>query len=84
MVAAMKQGSVIVDLASETGGNCEATRPGELYVHNGVTIIGSQVTSFRSEPRFNLLSQAIRIFLHACPLNLQPSFQTMSLSSYYR
>ncbi|KAF8892517.1 NAD(P) transhydrogenase beta subunit-domain-containing protein [Infundibulicybe gibba] len=40
MVAAMKQGSVVVDLAAETGGNCEATRPGELYVHNGVTIIG--------------------------------------------
>ncbi|KAH8107012.1 PNTB-domain-containing protein [Cristinia sonorae] len=40
MVAAMKQGSVIVDLAAETGGNCEATKPGELYVHDGVTIIG--------------------------------------------
>ena len=40
MVAAMKQGSVIVDLAAEAGGNCEATRPGELYVHQGVTIIG--------------------------------------------
>ncbi|KAJ3822025.1 NAD(P) transhydrogenase beta subunit-domain-containing protein [Lentinula raphanica] len=40
MVAAMKQGSVIVDLAAETGGNCEATRPGELYVKDGVTIIG--------------------------------------------
>ncbi|KAA1469444.1 PNTB-domain-containing protein [Dentipellis sp. KUC8613] len=40
MVAAMKQGSVIVDLAAEAGGNCEATRPGELHVHRGVTIIG--------------------------------------------
>ncbi|KAH7922091.1 PNTB-domain-containing protein [Leucogyrophana mollusca] len=40
MVAAMKQGSVIVDMAAETGGNCEATRPGELTVHRGVTIIG--------------------------------------------
>ncbi|KAJ7343403.1 PNTB-domain-containing protein [Mycena albidolilacea] len=40
MVAAMKQGSVIVDLAAEAGGNCEATKPGELYVQNGVTIIG--------------------------------------------
>ncbi|CCM02070.1 uncharacterized protein FIBRA_04146 [Fibroporia radiculosa] len=40
MVAAMKQGSVIVDLAAETGGNCSLTRPGELYVHDGVTIIG--------------------------------------------
>ncbi|KAJ3999159.1 NAD(P) transhydrogenase beta subunit-domain-containing protein [Lentinula boryana] len=40
MVAAMKQGSVIVDLAAETGGNCEATKPGELYVKDGVSIIG--------------------------------------------
>ncbi|KAJ7109461.1 NAD(P) transhydrogenase beta subunit-domain-containing protein [Mycena epipterygia] len=40
MVAAMKQGSVIVDLAAEAGGNCEATKPGELYVQDGVTIIG--------------------------------------------
>ena len=41
MVAAMKQGSVIVDLAAEAGGNCEATRPGELHVsNNGVTVIG--------------------------------------------
>lgn len=41
MVAAMKQGSVIVDLAAETGGNCAVTKPGQLYVHNGVTIIGN-------------------------------------------
>jgi NAD(P) transhydrogenase len=40
MIAAMKQGSVIVDLAAEAGGNCEGTRPGELAVQNGVTIIG--------------------------------------------
>ena len=40
MVAAMKQGSVIVDLAAETGGNCAVTKPGELYVHDGVTIVG--------------------------------------------
>ncbi|TDL21553.1 NAD transhydrogenase mitochondrial precursor [Rickenella mellea] len=40
MVAAMKQGSVIVDLAAEAGGNCEATKPGELAVKSGVKIIG--------------------------------------------
>ncbi|KAF8844456.1 PNTB-domain-containing protein [Paxillus ammoniavirescens] len=40
MIAAMKQGSVIVDLAAEAGGNCAATVPGELVVKNGVTIIG--------------------------------------------
>ena len=40
MVAAMKPGSVIVDLAAESGGNCELTMPGELSMHDGVTIIG--------------------------------------------
>lgn len=40
MVNAMKQGSVIVDLAAEAGGNCEATKPGQLHVQDGVTIIG--------------------------------------------
>lgn len=43
MVAAMKQGSVIVDLAAETGGNCEATRPGQVNVHRGVTVIGMEI-----------------------------------------
>jgi NAD(P) transhydrogenase subunit alpha len=40
MVDSMKDGSVIVDLAAEQGGNCELTVPGEVIVHNGVTIIG--------------------------------------------
>jgi NAD(P) transhydrogenase len=39
-VELMKPGSVIVDLASEAGGNCELTKPGELNVHNGVKIVG--------------------------------------------
>ena len=41
MVESMKAGSVIVDLAAATGGNCELTRPGELFItDNGVKIIG--------------------------------------------
>lgn len=40
MVDGMKAGSVIVDLAAETGGNCELTKPGETIEHNGVTIVG--------------------------------------------
>lgn len=40
MVAGMKPGSVIVDLAAETGGNCELTRPGETYDADGVTVSG--------------------------------------------
>ena len=39
-VAAMRDGSVIVDLAAETGGNCELTSPGEEVVREGVTIVG--------------------------------------------
>ncbi|KAK4544914.1 hypothetical protein LTR36_003819 [Oleoguttula mirabilis] len=35
MVALMKPGSVIVDLAAENGGNCEVTVPGQLSVHKG-------------------------------------------------
>jgi len=40
MVKQMKPGAVIVDLASETGGNCELTQSGETVIENGVTIIG--------------------------------------------
>ena len=40
MVASMAPGSVIVDLASERGGNCELTKPGEVTIEHGVTIIG--------------------------------------------
>ncbi len=39
-VAGMKPGSVIVDLAAETGGNCELTEPGTEIVRNGVVVLG--------------------------------------------
>ena len=39
-VAAMRPGSVVVDLAAEAGGNCELTEPGEEVVREGVTIVG--------------------------------------------
>jgi NAD(P) transhydrogenase subunit alpha len=41
MVRGMRPGSVVVDLAAETGGNCELTRPGETVVDAGVTVIGA-------------------------------------------
>ncbi|MDB4946289.1 MAG: pntA [Labilithrix sp.] len=41
MVATMKPGSVVVDLAAEQGGNCEGSEPGKTVVKNGVTIIGA-------------------------------------------
>lgn len=41
MVASMRPGSVIVDLAVERGGNCELSKPGEIFVtENGVKIFG--------------------------------------------
>jgi NAD(P) transhydrogenase subunit alpha len=40
MVKSMKPGSVIVDLAAESGGNCELTKAGETVVAHGVTILG--------------------------------------------
>jgi len=40
MVESMKNGSVIVDLAAEQGGNCELTEPGQVVRHHGVTLIG--------------------------------------------
>jgi len=39
-VRGMRPGSVIVDLAAETGGNCELTAPGEETIESGVTIVG--------------------------------------------
>ncbi len=41
MVKGMQNGSVILDLAAERGGNCELTRPGEVVQAHGVTIIGA-------------------------------------------
>jgi len=39
MVNGMAPGSVVVDLAAERGGNCELTRPDEVVVHRGITIL---------------------------------------------
>jgi H+-translocating NAD(P) transhydrogenase subunit alpha len=39
-VSRMAPGSVVIDMAAERGGNCEVTRPGELIVEYGVTVIG--------------------------------------------
>ena len=40
MVESMQDGSVIVDLASEQGGNCELTVPGQVVIRHGVSIVG--------------------------------------------
>jgi NAD(P) transhydrogenase subunit alpha len=40
MVEGMTPGSVIIDIAAETGGNCDVTRAGETVIHKGVSIVG--------------------------------------------
>jgi len=54
-VAAMRPGSVIVDLAAEQGGNCALTVPGELAVAHGVTIIGYTDLPSRLAPQSSQL-----------------------------
>lgn len=67
-VERMKAGAVIVDIAAESGGNCELTRAGETVVHNGVKIVGpvnlaAQLAYHASEMYarnlYNLLKPAI-------------------------
>lgn len=55
MVESMKEGSVVVDLAAEQGGNCEVTKPGEVHRHNGVTIIGYTDLPSRMAPQSSQL-----------------------------
>ena len=47
MIESMKDGSVVVDLAAEAGGNVETTKPGEKYIYKGVTHVG--YTDFPSQ-----------------------------------
>lgn len=51
MVEAMSQGSVIVDLAAERGGNCALTQTGKVIEHHGVTIVG--IENVPSQLAFN-------------------------------
>jgi NAD(P) transhydrogenase subunit alpha len=68
-VQRMRPGSVIVDLAAETGGNCELTVPGEDVVRDGVTIVGR--TDLASSMPFHasqLLSRNVTALLrHLAP-----------------
>ena len=55
MVEKLRAGSVIVDLASEQGGNCELTEPGKVVVKHGVTIIGYTDLPSRLAPQSSSL-----------------------------
>ena len=68
MVESMKAGSVIVDLAVESGGNCELSESGKVVVKNGVTIVGhknvpsrlaTDASSLYARNLFNLLGLLI-------------------------
>jgi NAD(P) transhydrogenase subunit alpha len=64
MVESMREGSVIVDLAAEQGGNCVLTKPNEAIVHHGVTIIGyTDLPSRMAALSSRLYSTAIVHFL---------------------
>jgi NAD(P) transhydrogenase subunit alpha len=68
-VAAMRPGSVIVDLAAEAGGNCELTQPGEDVEADGVAILGPlSLASTMPYHASQLLSRNITaLLLHLAP-----------------
>jgi NAD(P) transhydrogenase subunit alpha len=64
MVEKMRPRSVVVDLAAERGGNCEVTRPGEMVVHQGVTVIGPlNVPSTLANNASQLFAKNVTTFL---------------------
>jgi NAD(P) transhydrogenase subunit alpha len=63
-VRAMRPGSVIVDLAAETGGNCELTEPGQETDAGGITIVGTtNVASTMPTHASQLLSRNVASLL---------------------
>jgi len=69
MIAQMKPGSVIVDLAAEQGGNCEGTEPGGHVVKHGVTLIGpvnlpSSVSVHASQMYAKNLQSLLQLMIH--------------------
>jgi NAD(P) transhydrogenase subunit alpha len=64
-VRKMKPGSVVVDLAAETGGNCELTEPGETKVEHGVTIAGPLgLPSTMPDHASSLYARNVQALLH--------------------
>jgi len=75
MVAEMRAGSVIVDLAAEAGGNCELTECGKEVVKNGVTIYGpvnlpSTMPVHASQMYARNVSELLKLLLKDGELNL--------------
>ncbi len=64
MVEEMKPGAVVVDLAAETGGNCELTRPGELLEHGNAVVYGPvNVPSMMAEHASEMYAKNLQNFL---------------------
>jgi NAD(P) transhydrogenase subunit alpha len=78
-IEVMKSGSVIVDLAADTGGNCEVTRPDETVTVNGVHVMGpTNLPSLVAGDASRFFSANIRSLLEyllaeSGPLRLDPS-----------
>ncbi len=65
VVEQMNSGSVIIDLASSTGGNCELTQDSKIIEHNGVKIVGnSYLASELSHDASNLFSNNVFNFIN--------------------
>ncbi|MCS7299058.1 MAG: Re/Si-specific NAD(P)(+) transhydrogenase subunit alpha [Spirochaetia bacterium] len=83
MVERMKKGSVIIDLAAEKGGNCELTKPGEVYDYNGVKIAGlvnlpSTVPVHASQMYSNNVKNFLSIIVKDGKLNIDLSDEIIS------
>ena len=68
-VSRMRQGSVVVDVAAEAGGNCELTVPGEIVEREGVTIVGlTNLASLMAADASRLYSRNVAALLqHLAP-----------------
>lgn len=78
MIRSMRRGSVVVDLAAESGGNCELTRPGETVVEAGVTILGpldlpSTVPFHASQVYGRNVTALVQHLTHDGKLHLDPA-----------
>ena len=76
MIESMKPGSVVVDLASEAGGNIETTVPGQVTVHHDVTHIGyTDLPSRLSGQSSTLYSNNVSKLLLSFGGSLTPPFR---------
>ena len=71
IVEKMNKGSVIIDLASSTGGNCELTKDSKIIDHNGVKVVGnSYLAAELSHDASNLYSNNVYNFINYIVLSL--------------